>query len=102
MYGTYQVQDGRQFMCTTPITSAELTAYKRSPDTFFGIIKKVTGQLLEPLDCYDFFSGVCTDDHHARSCWNSWRAGRIWLGKKPRVRKSLRESTGCRREVGRN
>jgi ABC-type cobalamin/Fe3+-siderophores transport system ATPase subunit len=36
-------------------TDAELSTYKRSPDTFFGVVKEVQKEIQEPLDCYDFF-----------------------------------------------
>jgi len=51
---TYRLQDGTQIISTSPLTEAEISAYKRSPDTFFGVIKKVMGEIQEPLDCYDF------------------------------------------------
>jgi hypothetical protein len=54
-YGTYRLQDGRHVICTSPLTVAELATYKRSPDTFFGVIKVVSKEITEPLDCYDFF-----------------------------------------------
>lgn len=54
-YGTYRLQDGRHIICTSPLTDTELAAYKRSPDTFFGVIKEVSKEIIEPLDCYDFF-----------------------------------------------
>ena len=53
-YGIYRLRDGRQIICTSPLTDAELAAYKRSPDTFFGVIKEVSREIQEPLDCYDF------------------------------------------------
>ena len=53
--GTYKLQNGQQVVCTSPLTDEELAAYKRSPDTFFGVVKKVREEIQEPLDCYDFF-----------------------------------------------
>jgi hypothetical protein len=53
-YGTYRLQDGRHVMCKTPLTDAELEVYKRSPDTFFGVVKEVPKNIQEPLDCFDF------------------------------------------------
>jgi hypothetical protein len=32
-----------------------MAAYKRSPQTFFGIIKDVSREIIEPLDAFDFF-----------------------------------------------
>jgi hypothetical protein len=54
-YGTYRLQDGRHIICISPLTDTEIAAYKRSPDTFFGVIKEVSREITEPLDCYDFF-----------------------------------------------
>lgn len=53
--GTYRLEDGRHIVCKSPLTDQELAIYKRSPDTFFGVIKKVRQEIQEPLDCYDFF-----------------------------------------------
>jgi hypothetical protein len=53
-YGVYRLQDGRHVICKSPLTEAELHAYRRSPDTFFGTIKEVPKEIMEPLDCYDF------------------------------------------------
>jgi hypothetical protein len=55
VFGTYKLQNGLQVLVNSPLTEAELAAYKRSPDTFFGVIKKVRDEIQEPLDCYDFF-----------------------------------------------
>ena len=54
-YGTYRLQDGRHIIYATPLSEIELTTYKRSPDTFFGVIKEVAKGIKEPLDAYDFF-----------------------------------------------
>jgi hypothetical protein len=54
VYGVYKLQDGRNIICTAPIGDAELAIYKRSPDTFFGVVKEVNKEIQEPLDCYDF------------------------------------------------
>ena len=54
-YGTYRLQNNSHIICTSPLTDSELTAHKRSPDTFFGVIKETAKKIQEPLDCYDFF-----------------------------------------------
>lgn len=54
VYGTYQLFDGRSIICTVPITDDELALYKRSPDTFFGIVRPVSKGIKTPLDAYDF------------------------------------------------
>lgn len=53
-YGTYRLQDGRHVICKSPLTDAELDIYRRSPDTFFGVIKQAPKDMQEPLDCFDF------------------------------------------------
>ena len=57
-YGTYRLQDGRHVVCNAPLTEAELAAYRRSPETFFGVMRHVSAEITEPLDCFDFFWGV--------------------------------------------
>jgi hypothetical protein len=54
-YGMYRLQDGRHVICKNELTEHELAAYKRSPDTFLGVIKEVSKEIQEPLDCYDFY-----------------------------------------------
>jgi hypothetical protein len=53
-YGTYRLQDGRHVICKSQLTDVELEVYRRSPDTFFGVIKEVPKNIQEPLDCFDF------------------------------------------------
>jgi hypothetical protein len=55
VYGTYQLFDGRSIICTVPITDDELALYKRSPDTFFSVVRSVSNDIKTPLDAYDFF-----------------------------------------------
>ena len=52
--GMYQLADGRNMMCTVPLSEAELAAYRRSPDTFFGALRHVSKGIKAPLDAYDF------------------------------------------------
>jgi hypothetical protein len=54
-YGTYRCADGTHVICTNPLSDAEMAAYKRSPQTFFGIVKDVSHETNEPLDAFDFF-----------------------------------------------
>jgi hypothetical protein len=54
VYGTYRLFDGRSIICTVPITDEELALYKRSPDTFFGVVRPVPKGIKTPLDAYDF------------------------------------------------
>jgi hypothetical protein len=56
-YGTYRCADGTYVRCANDLSDAEMAAYKRSPQTFFGIIKDVSHEINEPLDAFDFFWG---------------------------------------------
>jgi hypothetical protein len=53
----YRLMDGRSIIGTVPLTDAELAIYRRSPETFFGVVKHVGGQLKQPMDAYDFLYG---------------------------------------------
>jgi len=54
-YGVYRLTDGRSVICSVPLSDVELASYKRSPDTFFGVLKPVSKGLKTPLDAFDFF-----------------------------------------------
>jgi hypothetical protein len=54
-YGAYATDDGRRLMVSCPVTEDELAAYRRHPDTFFGVVQEVPKQLSNPVDLYDFF-----------------------------------------------
>jgi hypothetical protein len=51
----YQLTDGRSIIVSAPLTDAEIEIYRRSPATFFGVIKNVDGKINQPMDAYDFF-----------------------------------------------
>jgi hypothetical protein len=53
--GIYALDNGQSVIASTPLTEAELAAYKRHPDTFFGVDHKASGSLKTPLDMFDFF-----------------------------------------------
>ena len=55
IYGIYRTTDGQQLICTNPINEEELIAYRRQPDTFFGITLKQAQKAKDPLDLFDFF-----------------------------------------------
>ena len=57
VYGMYLLKSGRRITCTNPLTDAELIAYKRHPETFFGVPLKKTNKVNDPLELYDFFYG---------------------------------------------
>jgi len=53
--GVYAFDNGVSVIASTPLTEAELGAYKRHPDTFFGVHHKVSGSAKTPLDMFYFF-----------------------------------------------
>lgn len=55
VFGAYRTDDGKQVICTNPITEEELIAYRRQPDTFFGVHLKQGKKVRDPLDLFDFF-----------------------------------------------
>ena len=55
VYGSYALDDGRRIMAGVPLTDAEMAAYRRHPDTFFGVVQPVSKQISDPLDLFDFF-----------------------------------------------
>ena len=55
IYGIYKTTDGKRIICTNPITEEELIAYRRQPDTFFGVYLKQGKKAESPLDLFDFF-----------------------------------------------
>jgi len=55
VYGVYRSNEGKVFIAKGPITEVELEAYKKYPDTFFGVVKYVGKQCKDLIDWYDFF-----------------------------------------------
>lgn len=56
--GVYKLEDGRSIMVTCPLTDDELAAYKKHPDTFFGVYKEQGRKAETPLELFDFFYDV--------------------------------------------
>ena len=48
-------EDGRAIICSMPLTDEELAAWKRHPDTFFGILGQRHTRADSPIELYDFF-----------------------------------------------
>lgn len=55
MYGAYRLENGKRIICTVPLTDDELRAYKKYPDTFFGVPLHQGRKANDPLELYDFF-----------------------------------------------
>ncbi|MEI7483006.1 MAG: SEC-C metal-binding domain-containing protein [Elusimicrobiota bacterium] len=53
--GVYHTITGENIMCTYPMTEEEFAAYKKQPETFFGIPQKTNGNAETPLELFDFF-----------------------------------------------
>lgn len=52
-YCQFSLPNGKNVINTIPLTTAELEAWKRYPDTFFGIPEESTRQMADALDWYD-------------------------------------------------
>jgi hypothetical protein len=48
--GVYRLQDGRSVIVSCPLTPEEISAYKRSPDTFFSVYKTQGGPVRDSVD----------------------------------------------------
>lgn len=48
-------EDGRAVICTMPLSDEELAAWRRHPDTFFGILGQRHSRADSPIELYDFF-----------------------------------------------
>lgn len=58
IHGIYSTKTGQQLICSNPMSEEELIAYRRQPDTFFGVTLKQTRRTKDPLDLFDFFYDV--------------------------------------------
>jgi hypothetical protein len=56
-YGVYHLDDGRRIICTSKLSNAEMETYRRSPETFFHVLRPVSRGIKEPLDAFDFMYG---------------------------------------------
>jgi hypothetical protein len=52
--GAYETVDGNHFLSSCPLTDAELAAWKRHPDTFFGEIRRVSKSVSNWLEMAEF------------------------------------------------
>jgi hypothetical protein len=55
VYAGVTFDDGRSAICTMPLSTEELAAWSRHPDTFFGIVGQRSTHANSALDFYDFF-----------------------------------------------
>lgn len=54
-YCVLRFPNGKSGIYTWPLTDAEMIAWKRHPDTFFGVLKQRDTHAHNALDLYDFF-----------------------------------------------
>jgi hypothetical protein len=54
-YCGYHLADRRSIIVAVPLTDMEIAMYRRSPETFFGVVSNVNRQIKQPMDAYDFF-----------------------------------------------
>jgi hypothetical protein len=53
-YGIYKLDNGKRVWATSELTPKELEDYRRHPDTFFGVYKKVPKGIDGPIEMFDF------------------------------------------------
>ena len=70
IYGIYESRDGRHFIAMTPMTDNELAAWKRHPETFFGEIRHIGGNVDNWLELAKFM--YQTYQHTAREKLLEW------------------------------
>lgn len=61
VYGALLLDDGRSVIGTWPLTDDEIRIYRRHPDTFFGVYRKVQTSTKDPIDLFDFFHASYKD-----------------------------------------
>lgn len=54
-WGVYSLENGQQVIATSPMSDAEIQAYRQYPDTFFGTLMLGAKRSKTPIDLYDFF-----------------------------------------------
>ena len=52
-------EDGRSAIWKAPLSDEEMIAWRRHPDTFFGVLSQRTTRADTPLELYDFFHESC-------------------------------------------
>ncbi len=57
-YGSYLLENGTRAIFTCPVSDEEIEAYKKYPDTFFGVPRHQGRKIDDPLELYDFFYDV--------------------------------------------
>lgn len=55
IFGVYRLDNGQQIIYANPMSDEEVRAYKKYPDTFFGVPLNQTGEAKDPMELFDFF-----------------------------------------------
>jgi hypothetical protein len=55
IFGVYRLGNGKQVICTNPMSDEEVQAYQKYPDTFFGVPLNQSGEAKDPMELFDFF-----------------------------------------------
>jgi hypothetical protein len=58
VFGAYLLENGTRAIFTCPVSDEEIEAYKKYPDTFFGVPRHQGRKIDDPLELYDFFYDV--------------------------------------------
>ncbi|MFA7256207.1 MAG: hypothetical protein WC047_01345 [Kiritimatiellales bacterium] len=58
VYGVYRVEGERRIIATCPLTDDELKAYRRHPDTFFGVYRPTGKKTENPVEIFHEFHNV--------------------------------------------
>lgn len=66
VYGALYFEDGAAEILAWDMPEAELNAWRRHPDTFFGEPARKSNQAKDPLDLYQFFYGSYSKTPHAK------------------------------------
>ena len=57
-YGSYLLENGKRAIFTCPVSDEEIEAYRKYPNTFFGVPRNQGRKANDPLELYDFFYDV--------------------------------------------
>jgi len=52
--GAFKLLDGTQILAECPMTDKEVAAYRKHPDTFFGVVRRQPKGIKDPIEFYDF------------------------------------------------
>jgi hypothetical protein len=67
--GFFKLPDGRLIMGEQPLSDEEFAAYKRHPDTFFGVVKSILKELTIPFS-FSIGSIIVTETLRKKGCSN--------------------------------